>query len=294
MRLKRMLKNVIRDSLRMVMPKLWYLKLRFYLTHGYRLNLKKSKTWNEKIQYRKLNCDSEFLSNFTDKIVVRDYVKEIIGEEYLIPLLGYYEKITPKDIENLPKSFVIKTSNGSGGENIKVIWDKNKEDIIKLCKQFNKYLDMKIGHKIDELYYDVKRPRILVEKLMLDENGNIPMDLKFHTFVNGGKPSYIIQVDLSRFEDHSRDWYGENWELLDLKQTYKRSNEILSEPKKFNQMKEIAHKLVKNFNYCRVDLYNLDGEIYFGELTFCHGSGWEKIEPREWDYKMGEMWYEDR
>lgn len=262
------------------------------MVHGYKLNLDNPQTWNEKIQYRKFNCNPVYLSKFVDKLTVRKYVEETIGEEYLIPLLGYYEKITPEDIEKLPNSFVVKTSNGGGGENVKVIWNKRKEDVIKLCKEFNNYLKVKIGSKIDELYYDIQKPYILVEKLMSDKSGNTPSDYKFQTFKQTEGNKYFIQIDDGRFTNHQRSIVDKNFKKIEMKiqPKYEFIERKLIAPKNFKKMKELVDRLALPFEYVRVDLYNIDGKIYFGELTFCHGSGWEKIEPQEWDYKMGEIW----
>lgn len=289
---KKKLKDILRDSIRDIIPKLWYIKIRFYLTHGYKLNLKDPKTWNEKIQHRKLNCDNEFLSKFVDKLAVRDYVRETIGEEYLIPLLGYYENITPDDFEKLPKSFVIKTSNGGGGENVRIVWDKDIENIPKLCKQFNNYIKVKIGSKIDELYYDIQKPHILIEKLILDRNGDAPSDYKFQTFKQENRNEYFIQIDEGRFTNHQRSIVDGDFKKIEMKfqPKYEFIERKLISPKNFEKMKELVDKLSEPFNYIRVDMYNIEGKIYFGELTFCHGSGWEKVEPQEWDYKLGRMW----
>ena len=291
-KIKRIAKNITRDTLRFFLSPKLYTKLRFYLVHGYKLNLDNPKTWNEKIQYIKFNCDPVYLSKFVDKLAVREYVMETIGEEYLIPLLGYYEKITPEDIEKLPNSFIIKTSNGGGGENVKMIWDKEKEDIFKLCKQFNDYLKIKIGSKIDELYYNIQKPYILVEKLMLDKNCNTPSDYKFQTFKKSEKNKYFIQIDDGRFTNHQRSIVDENFKKIEMKiqPKYEFIERELIAPKNFEKMKELVDRLALPFEYVRVDLYNIDGEIYFGELTFCHGSGWEKVDPQKWDLKLGELW----
>ena len=292
MKIKRILKNIIRDSLRFILPKLWYIKIRFYLTHGYKLNLDNPKTWNEKIQYRKLNCDNEYLSKFVDKLTVREYVKEIIGEEYLIPLLEYYEKITPEDLEKLPNAFVIKTSNGGGGENVKVINDKSKEDFNDICKRFNRELNSKAAMQSDELAYTIQKPHIIIEKLILDENGEIPSDYKFQVFNQKDKIDFYIQVDKGRFTNHQRSYFDSDFNKIDLKvqPKYKFIDKKLVKPKNYEEMVEVVEKLSKDFSYVRIDIYNIDGKIYFGEFTFCHGSGWEKIEPQEWDYKMGKLW----
>lgn len=286
-KIKRKLKDIFRDSSRYILGKKNYMNLRFYFTHHYKLNLNNPKTWNEKIQYRKINCDYKFLSKFADKLTVRDYVEKKIGKEYLIPLLGIYKELKIEDFEKLPKSFVIKTSNGSGGENVKIIYDKSKEDLEEIAEQFNKYIKSKIGWKLDEKFYDIQEPYILVEKLLYD-NGGIPEDYKIHFFE---KEKYIIVQRVNRNNKTTKTFYDEEYNILDF-MIYPKTEKIGNnkKPKNYIKMIELSKNLGEGFGYSRIDMYNISGKIYFGEITFCHGGGWNKIVPREWDNFLGEKW----
>ncbi len=288
MEFKRELKNLLRDILNRVLGPINYTKFRFYMVHGYRLNFNDPKTWNEKVQFRKFNCNEKYISKFVDKYVVREYVKKLIGEEYLIPLLGVYEDIKVEDFNELPKSFVVKTSNGGGGENVAIVRDKENEDLEKLCKKFNSYLMVKIGEKINEPYYDVIKPKILIEKLLEEKDGSIPSDYKFHVF-SRAKEIYI-QHDRGRYESQTQDFYDNSWNVIDLEVYAKNSNDKVNPPNEIETMKKIAFKLAKEFSYLRVDLYNVDGKIYFGEMTFAPWNGFVKFKPNRLDKEWGKKW----
>lgn len=291
--MKRKIKNFMRDLLRFSLGKKKYTEYRFYLTHGYKLNLKNPRSWNEKLQYRKFNCNNFELSKYVDKFEVRKYIKSKGFEEKLIPLLGVFESIDEEIINDMPNSFVIKTSNGGGGENVRIIKDKTKINGVKLCKQFNGYLKIKSGKKVDELYYDVIKPKIIFEKLLLDSNQNIPKDYKLHCFRVVEDIKIFIQVDEGRFLNHRRSIYDSEMKkcCFKIQPKYEELSQEILEIENFNEMRDMVEKIFpQNLNYIRIDLYNLDGKIYFGEMTFSHGSGFEAIKPKIWDYKLGELW----
>ncbi|WP_246850657.1 ATP-grasp fold amidoligase family protein [Vibrio crassostreae] len=289
-RMRKFLKYLVRDWLRLVLGRVNYVKLRFVLTHGYRCDLENPKTWNEKIQYRKLNTPPEKFSKFVDKFEVRKYVSDKIGIGYLIPLIAKFKIISPSDFDDLPNQFVIKTSNGGGGENVKIVYDKNNEDLKNLSEQFNGYLSNKIGSKIDELFYDIEEPYILIEKLMLDKNGQLPCDYKCHIF-NNETCKVFVQVDQGRFVNHCRSIYDENGLAQDFK-IQPKYNVIpdFDFPENFSQLINQAKILASEFDYVRVDMYLINGCVFFGEMTFCHGSGWEPVYPRESDKVLGSYW----
>ncbi len=276
------------------MPKSIYIALRFYLTHGYKCNLKKPMSFSEKIIYRKLNTDPHLYSKFVDKFTVRQYVKDTIGDNYLIPLLGQYNSIKESDFDGLPAQFVIKTSNGGGGENVKVIFDKTSCSLNKLCNDFNGYLKVKIGSKIDEPFYDIEPPCVLVEKLIVDENGRVPSDFKIHVFKGDDKEKVLIQVDGDRFGNHKRSLFDEVLQKLDfdIQPKYESIDEDFVFPGNMPEMIALAKKLAQPFRYVRVDMYSVANAVYFGELTFCHGSGWEKLSTKEADCLLGSYWKE--
>lgn len=293
MKINKSLKNVLRDTIRFLLPVEYYIKLRFFLTHGYFCDLRNPKSWNEKIQYRKLNCDPNEFSSLVDKYTVRNFVSKSIGDNYLIPILKVLPSITPSDFDDLPNSFVIKTSNGGGGENVLIVEDKSTLDLASLCDKFNGYLKVNIGSKIDEHYYDIETPKIIFEELKKHRDGSYPSDYKIHIF-NGVEEKIIVQVDSDRFGNHKRSLFNVDGSKLnfDIQPKYDHIEHGYKFPEKFSTLIELAKQLASGFKYVRVDMYNIDGKVYFGELTFCHGSGWEPVKPRSADYLLGSYWEE--
>lgn len=290
---RKKVKNITRDCLRFVLSKSMYIDLRFFFTHRYWGNFKNPRTFSEKLISRKLNCYPGDYSGYVDKFQVRQYVKSILGDEFLIPLLAKFDSIEPRKFIDLPNSFVIKTSNGGGGENVRIVRDKKSEDLPSLSMAFNSYLKEKIGSKIDENFYDVHKPYILIEKLLLDsETNSPPSDFKVHVFRAGGKYKILLQVDVGRFEEHKRSLFDENLSRVNIsiQPKYKPIDINFQFPENIRELIDKAKILAKPFNYVRVDMYSVNGKIYFGELTFCHGSGWEKISSYEDDLLLGSFW----
>jgi len=195
-----------------------------------------------------------------------------------------YETKNPDLIqpENLPSyPIIIKTNHDSGG--IKIIWDKNKVDWPKLKKSLKKSLKYKYaGGKVEWQYENIE-PRLVIEKVLVDEAGNIPSDFKIHC-MNG--KAIFVQVDIDRSKNHKRNLYDLNWKLIPCEWRYKNGGPV-KRPSALNKMLEIAEKLAEDFICVRVDLYTVMGEIYFGELTFHSESGFAKFNPENWDYEFG-------
>ncbi len=291
--MKKIIKYLTRDMMRLFLGRKGYTYIRFILTHGYFPSLKSPRSFSEKIIYRKFNTEASILSKFVDKYTVRKFVKKTIGTEYLIPLIKIKSSISPKDFDDLPTSFVMKTSNGGGGENVLLVEDKSKLDLDEICFRFNEYLKIKVGHIVDEHFYDIETPQIIFEKLIKHRDGTYPSDYKLHVF-NGQKPKIIVQVDADRFGNHKRSLYDENLKRLDfnIQPKYDSIADTYEFPSNMDALISVSKNLSEQFKYVRVDLYNVDGKIYFGELTFCHGSGWEPLSTKEADYLLGSYWDE--
>ena len=272
-----------------------FLKTRFRRKMGYKLNLKSPKTLNEKIQWIKLYDRIPLRTKCADKVAVREYVKEIIGEEYLVPLVMITEDVNDLSYSYLPdKPFIIKTNHDSGG--YKIIRDKNEvQDWNKLRNFFSKRLKTNYFHKSKEWQYKDIVPKILVEDLLQTKTGNIPEDFKVQCF--NGNPEFI-QTDANRgSREHTRNWYDKNWERAEFvwatklktgEETLPSLNET-PKPSVLEEMLELAEMLSKPFCYARIDFYLLEDKIYFGEITFSHDSGFRPVVPFEWDRKLGEM-----
>ncbi|WP_370407937.1 ATP-grasp fold amidoligase family protein [Tenacibaculum dicentrarchi] len=268
-----------------------FIENNFYINHGYKLNLKDPKTLNEKIQWLKLYDRTPLHTQCADKIEVRDVIKEKLGEEYLIPMIYQTDdinKLKESDLPNYP--VIVKTNHDSG--NYVIVKDKSKLDFIALKKKFKKALKNNYYYSTKEWQYKNIKPKVIIEKLLMDKDGNIPLDYKIHCI--HGKVE-MISVDLDRGTSfHKRNWYDKNWKKLPLNwssiinghKTIQSEKEI-PEPILLKEMIANSEKISSLFKYVRVDWYQLGSKLYFGELTFHHDSGMKPIEPREYDLKYG-------
>ncbi len=257
---------------------------------GYDLHIQDPKRFTEKIQWRKLYDQSSIYSELSDKYMVREWVAKKIGAEYLIPLLGAWKQFDEIDIQSLPNQFVLKTNNASH-TNI-IITDKN-EFIRKkrsIERRVDYWLEMPFAYLEGfELHYLNIKPMIIAEKYISPVDGGSALsDYKFHCF--NGEP-YICQVIADRFSGETIDFYDKQWEHMDIKRPpYRNSSQQIQKPHNYDLMIQLASKLSKGFQYVRVDLYEHDDRVYFGEMTFTPASGMMKFEPDEWDYRLGQLW----
>jgi hypothetical protein len=256
----------------------------FFKYHGYHLNINQPETFNEKLVHRKYNCDPVELSNYADKIAVRDHIKNTVGEQYLIPLIGTYNKLTTDIWSSLPQRFVLKSSHGSGENHLHIVTDKTNCDAKKIIIKMNSGLKDDFGLVSHQPFYSVKKRMIIVEELLAD--GNIA-DFKFHCF----QGKVFIQYDINRQFAHQRGFFDVNWNKLDMKLgNFSKINGNVGKPELLDEMLVLAKRLACNFNYIRVDLYCVSNKIYFGELTFTHGNGVEPFISKAEDKQWGEYW----
>lgn len=263
-----------------------FLKLSFLCRLGYKLNLDNPKTFNEKIQWLKLNDRKEIYTTMVDKYAVKDYVAQIIGKEYLIPTLGIYDKFEEIDFDSLPNQFVIKCTHDSGG--LVICKDKNKLNLKETKKIINKSLKKNYYYLGREWPYKNVKPRILVEKYMSDKSGEDIKDYKFFCF--NGKVE-MFKIDFDRFINHNANYYNSKLKILPFGEMICPPNfkKKLEFPKNINKMIELANVLSENIPFVRVDFYNIDNHIYFGELTFYPASGFGEFTDKKWDYKLGNL-----
>ncbi|MEW9669203.1 ATP-grasp fold amidoligase family protein [Ammoniphilus sp. 3BR4] len=259
-----------------------FIKLHFKKCHGYELNLDNPQTFSEKIQWIKLYGKLDRFAKYVDKYKVREFVKERIGEQYLIPLIGVYDNVNKIDISSLPKSFVIKATHGCGW-NI-IVKDKSKLDWNLARKQITSWINTNYYHLFGERQYNPLKGRIIIEELLQDPSGDLK-DFKLFTF--HGNPMYI-QVDGNRFSGHKRDVYDSNWKRLPYKIIYKKFSEPIQRPKRLDEMIEIASKLAHDFAFARIDLYYPNDRIYFGEITFTPSNGFKRY-PIEYENLLGKF-----
>lgn len=261
-----------------------FLKILFRIRVGYWPNFKNPKSYNEKLQWLKLNYKRPEYTQMVDKVAAKDYVANIIGDKYIIPTLGVWNSVEEIDWNKLPNQFVLKAAHDSGG--IVVCKDKSKLDI-KEAKAMLAGAGKKDYTKYNKeyAYHDVPH-RFIAEQYMEDESGFELKDYKI--FCCDGEPKYLFVATGRQQHDTRFDFYDCNFNHLPVLNGHPNADVWPTKPKNFEDMLEVAAKLSKGMPEVRVDLYNINGQIYFGELTFFHWSGLTPYEPREWDYKFGE------
>ena len=258
--------------------------------HGYELNETAPKTFSEKLFYRKRYGNFDAMSKFSDKYNVRSYVEEKIGSQYLIPLLGVYERLKLDDMAMLPNQFVVKTTHGSGKKHIEIVRDKSSHDLKGLVKRMNHALTLDFGYDRRELWYTKIEKKIVIEEFLLSDE-DVPDDYKCHCF---GEHDMYIGVDRGRFQEHKRSIFDKDWKLTNISLNIFSPLGVCDTPPNFELMKTLALKLSEPFDYARVDFYNINGVIYFGELTLCPANGMEILEPRKYADLWGDLWKLDK
>ena len=268
------------------MPDERYLKLKYKNVFGRDLDLENPKTFNEKLQWLKLYNRKPEYTMMVDKYKVREYIAHELGEEYLIPLLGVWDDPDEIDFDALPDQFVLKCNHNSG-LGMSICRDKSELDIPKVKRELKRGLKQDYYLTSREWpYRDVPR-KIIAEKYKEDASGEL-RDYKFYCF-NGVMKFVMINSDRNTPKPTRADYFDRNFNWLDFAWGYSHAEVQPQKPEQFEKMVAIAEKLAAGLPHIRVDLYECNGQIYFGELTFFDGSGFDKIEPVEWDYKIGNM-----
>ena len=268
--------------------KIFLMQWRFRKRLGYWPNLENPQSFNEKIQHRKFYWHNPSFSEYADKYAVRAYVKATIGEEYLVPLIAVHHSVSELDFDAYGPNYVIKLTHDSGG----VFLCKNgKINRAKVLRRLKRKFKRNMGIKRNETWYTPIKPKIIVEALLQDKSGNVPEDFKIHVFNKPGEaPRCFLQVDYQRFSNKHRSLYSESGELLPFSLKVVNKFVELDQPKNLSKMFELAKKLSQGLDYSRIDLYNIEGKIYFGEMTFAHAGGFGRFTPDEYDFKIGEWW----
>lgn len=263
-----------------------FLKIKFRLKIGRRLNLDNPTTFNEKMQWLKLYDRRNNYSLMVDKYEVKNYVANIIGQQYIIPTLGVWDNFENIDFDSLPNSFVLKCTHDSGG--LVICNDKSVFDIQEAKKKIEKSLKVNYYYIGREWPYKNIKPRIIAEENLINEETDQLKDYKFFCF--NGKVKFF-KIDFNRFTDHRANYYDREMNLLPFGELdyLPDPDHIENKPSKLCKMIELAEILSKGFPFLRVDLYNPGEKVYFGELTFYPASGLGKFIPNEWDEKLGEL-----
>lgn len=264
-----------------------FIKMKWQLSGiKYKLDLENPKTFSAKIQWLKLHDRKPIYTKMVDKVEAKEYVASIIGEEYIIPTLAVWNSVDEFDWNILPNQFVMKCSHDSGG--LVVCKDKNKLDKERAKAFIDKYLKRRYYWQNREWPYKNVKPRILIEKYMVDESGFELKDYKFFCF--NGDVKYC-QVIAGRQSKMTIDFYDTEWrhQVFHEPAVYPHSEVYQTEPLNYKKMIQISKLLCYNIPFVRIDLYNINGYIYFGEITFFPTSGMGGFSPSEWDFKFGEL-----
>lgn len=265
--------------------KKYYLQTQFKNRTGYNLNLDNPKTFNEKLQWLKLYDHNPLMTICADKYKVRDYVKDKIGEEYLIPLLGVWDNPDEIDFSSLPNQFVLKVNWGIG-QNI-IVKDKSQLNVRDAKEKLRNWLRPESNHYYPGLEWSYKniKPKIICEEYLEQLNGDL-YDYKFLCYNGIAKNLFVVS---DRFRNKYIDFYDVNWERLPFTRVFNNSPKGINKPDNFDKLIQLSEKLAKPFTFVRVDFYSIENKIHFGELTFYPGNGVESFEPIEWDYKLGDL-----
>ncbi len=270
------------------LPDKLYLRFFYFSTTGRKIDFKNPKGFNEKLQWLKVNDRRPEYTNLVDKLAVREHIKEVLGEEYLFPLLGKWESFDEIDFDTLPNQFVLKCNHDSGST--KIVKDKSaltKEELAEMKKTFTRRLKKDFFYAGREYPYKGIKPYIMAEKLMTDckDTEKSIEDYKFFCF--DGEPKVMLMVT-DRNTDCRFDFFDMDFNHLDLRRHHPNSNKPIAKPRMFDEMKEIATMLCKDKKMVRIDLYELNGQIYFGEYTFFPGGGFQLFHPEKWERQLGD------
>nr|WP_301183545.1 ATP-grasp fold amidoligase family protein [Limosilactobacillus fermentum] len=253
---------------------------------GKPLNLDNPQTFNEKLQWLKIHNRKPEYTTMVDKYAAKQYVADKIGSQYIIPTLGVWDHFDDIDFDALPDQFVLKCTHDSGG--LVICKDKSRLDKKAAKRKIEYYLRRKYYYVHREWPYKDVKPRIIAEKYMTNGSSEELSDYKFYCF-DGAVEFVMINSDRNSDKPTKADYFDRDFNWLDFTWGYQHAEIRPQKPKEFDEMLEIAEKLAKGLPHIRVDFYDCNGQIYFGELTFFDGSGFDKIEPLEWDYKIGKM-----
>lgn len=278
----------IKEKFKYLMDDKLFLEKQFKEYMGYDINFDNPKSYNEKLNWTKLYDRNTLYTQLTDKYAVRGYVKKKIGEKYLIPIIGVWDNAVDIDFDALPNQFVLKCTHDSGS--CFICKDKNtivKEDVV---KNLNGYLNKNYYYYNREWAYKDINPKIIAEKYMGGRLNDLP-DYKFFCFNGRVFCSYTMKNYMINHDDGECGFFDRDYNIMPLiRKDFKPICYQLPKPINYTKMIEVAETLSEGFPHVRVDLYNIEGIIYFGEMTFYNSAGYMLFDPSEWDYILGDMY----
>lgn len=268
------------------------LRVQYFLKFGFFPNFKNPQRLSEKMQIYKMKYRNPVLAQCVDKYEVRKYVVDKGLGDYLVPLYGVYDSVEDINFSELPDKFVLKNTSGGGSQNVVIVNDKSKCNWQEICEKANQWpihYPGEITFGREWAYTNMPKTRFLVEKLLETSNERGLIDYKFFCF-NGRTEYLYVLSDRDFGKDIALAIYDRNFNKTDIYQEGERmATYTLPKPKNYDKMIEIVEELSKDFPQVRVDLYNIDGNIYFGELTFYDESGYVRFIPDSFDYELGNL-----
>lgn len=272
-----------------ILPEWIYLSLKFRMKMGKWPNIRHPKTFNEKLQWLKINDHNPEYTKMVDKSAAKKWAEGIIGREYIIPSFGCWNNPREIDWERLPQKFVLKITHGGGGNGIVICRDKdqlNKEEAIKSLQEA---MSLNLYKYNKEWPYKNVKPQIIAEELLFDSQkpNDVVNDYKYYCF--NGKMGFML-VSNDRSNKHAKfDYFDRDFNHLPFKQGGEHYSGKIEKPQNFDLMLSLAEKLSEGIPHVRVDFYDVNGQVYFGEMTFFDSSGFAAFDPEEWDYKYGDL-----
>jgi len=264
-----------------------YLKIRYWMEFGKKLDLKNPKTFNEKLNWLKINDRKPEYNKLVDKYLVREYISNTIGEEYLIPLLGVWDSFDEIDFDSLPEQFVLKCTHDSGS--VVICKDKKAFDYAAAKKKIERKLKKNMYWWAREWVYKDLMPRIIAEQYMEDSFTAELRDYKFFAFNGEAKMIFVATDRQNANEETKFDFFDMEYNHLDFTHGHPNAEVLPEKPKDIDKMRELTEILSKGLPHVRVDFYYVEEKIYFGEITFYHNAGLVPFAPEEWDLKLGEL-----
>lgn len=261
-----------------------YLKVMYYALMNKKLDIDKPHTYTEKLQWLKVHDRRPIYSILVDKYEVKRYVGDVIGKQYVIPTLGVWDSFDEIEFDKLPNQFVLKCTHDSGG--VFIVKDKEKLDKRQLKKKIDKCMKRNFFWWGREWPYKDVKPRIIAEKYLEDLSSYDLKDYKFFTF-NGIPKIMFVATDRQAREETKFDFFDMNFSHLDIINGHPNAEVNITKPESFEMMKQLSEKLSAGIPQCRVDFYDVNGKVYFGEITFFHWSGFVPFEPERWDEIIG-------
>ncbi len=262
-----------------------YLSKMFRLMLNYDINWENPKTFNEKMQWLKLNYQKPEFTTMVDKYGVREYVTSLIGKEHVVPLLGAWDNPNDIDIDTLPDQFVMKTTHGSG--DIYICRDKSLFDIDKAKKAMVKSMKENYYYQSREWPYKNVKPRVIAEQYM--QHGGERNLRVYKVFNFNGEPKIVQVIQNDKTRDEAIDYFDTDWNRLELRQNYPNSKVIPSKPETLEKIIELSRMCSKGFPFLRTDWYEVNGKVYFSEFTFYSDAGMAKFYPESWDLELGNL-----